>query len=370
VIRVAVPYEQVDLEAAQRAVARLNAGGFVALTKSREDDSEASLVIAADFATPEAIHFLSRHTHGPVWLGLSDERCQELGLEPLVSRGDQWQPTISIAVPDAVDGVGTAEQLSRTILAAMDADKGAKDFVRPGPVFPLRARPGGVLQRSSWTEAVVDLARLAGRAPGAVFAFAMNDDGTAARGEHVQRYCDEHSLPLVSVADVVAYRRGVDRIVERVTSVRLPTAFGEFQAVAFRDQISGAYHVALIRGDVQGAPDVLVRVHRECMSGDVFHAATCTCRAQLERSLETIAAEDRGVLLYLVGSEQRERRLSRHEADEMAAEEFGIGAQILAELGLTTIRILTNNPKAIVGLEGFGLRITEQVPIPTGIGPQ
>jgi 3,4-dihydroxy 2-butanone 4-phosphate synthase/GTP cyclohydrolase II len=191
----------------------------------------------------------------------------------------------------------------------------------------------------------------------------MNDDGTAASGEGLRRYCEAHSLPLVTVADVVAYRRGVDRIIERVTSVPLPTAFGEFQATAFRDEISGAYHVALIRGDVQGAPDVLVRVHRECLSGDVFHAATCTCGEQLDRSLRAIAAEDRGVLLYLVGSEERERRLSRHEADQMQPEEFGIGAQILAELGLTTIRILTDSPKAITGLEGFGLRITEQVPI-------
>jgi 3,4-dihydroxy 2-butanone 4-phosphate synthase / GTP cyclohydrolase II len=362
---VSVPYEQVDLEAAQRAAAALNAGRFVLVCESRADLRKGTLAIAAEFATPENVHFMSRHTHGPIWLCLPDERCEELQLEPLVSSGDEWQPTISITVPDAVDGGGTPAELSKTIRAAVDPAKDAGDFVRPGSIFPLRARPGGVLQRSGRTEAVVDLARLAGCEPAAVIAFAMSDDGTAPLGGELLRYCEEHDLPLVTIGDVIAYRRGIEKIIERVTSVRLPTAYGDFQATAFRDQITGAYHVALIKGDVRGAPDVLVRVHRECLSGDVFHAATCACGEQLERSLETISAEERGVLLYLVGSEERERRLSRHEADQMAAEEFGIGAQILAELGLTTIRILTNNPKAITGLEGFGLRITEQVPIAT-----
>src|SRR4051812_26853345 len=195
----AVPYDQVDLEAAQRAAAQLNAGGFVVVTESREGDGEATLTIAAEFATPEAIHFLSRHSHGPTWLGLSDERCAELQLQPLVSRGDQWQPTISITVRDAVDGGGTPEELARTIRAAVDPAKTAGDFVRPGSVFPLRARPGGVLQRAGRTEAVVDLARLAGCPPAGVFASAMNDDGTSARGESLRRYCEEHSLPLVTV---------------------------------------------------------------------------------------------------------------------------------------------------------------------------
>jgi 3,4-dihydroxy 2-butanone 4-phosphate synthase / GTP cyclohydrolase II len=360
-----VPYEHVDLEAAQRAAAELNAGRFVVLCESRGAEREGLLTIAAEFATPDALHFMSRHSHGPIWLCLSDERCEQLELEPLVSRGDQWQPTISITVPDAVGSGASTEEQSRTILATVDPAKGAGDFVRPGSIFPLRARPGGVLQRSGRTEAVVDLARLAGRAPAGAVALAMNEDGTVARGAELERFCEEHSIPLVAIADVVAYRRGIDRIIERVTSVRLPTVYGDFQAAAFRDQITGAHHVALIKGDVQGAPDVLVRVHRECLSGDVFHASTCECGAQLEHSLEAIAAEPRGVLLYLVGSEQRERRLSRHEADQMPPEEYGIGAQILAELGLTTIRILTNNPKTITGLEGFGLKITGQVPIST-----
>ena len=360
-----VPYEAVDLEAAQRGAAQLNGGGFVVICESRGADTEATLAFAAEHGSTEALHFMSRHSHGPLWLCLSDERCEELGLVPLVTREDAWQPTISITVPDAVDGGGTPEELSRTILAAVDPAKGPDDFVKPGSIFPLRARPGGVLQRSGRTEAVVDLARLAGCAPAGVIAFAMNEDGTAARGESLEGYCAEHSLPLVTVADIVAYRRGIEKIIERVASVRLPTAYGDFQATAFRDQMTGASHVALIKGDVQGARDVLVRVHRECLSGDVFHASTCTCGEQLDRSLATIAAEPRGVLLYLVGDEKRERKLSRHEADQMPTEEFGIGAQILAELGLTTIRILTNNRKSIIGLEGFGLKITEQVPIET-----
>jgi 3,4-dihydroxy 2-butanone 4-phosphate synthase / GTP cyclohydrolase II len=361
-----VPFAEVDLEAAQRAATELNAGNFVVICESRGEGFEGNLTVAAQHATPEAVNFMSRHAHGMVWLALSDERCDELRLEPLVSDGDDWQPTLSITLREVSGAGASAEDRSRTIRAAIDPARGPRDFSRPGTVFPLRARPGGVLQRAARTEAAVDLARLAGCVPAAAMAIVMNEDGTVATGGEIEQFCEQYSIPLVAVADVIAYRRGIEKIIERVTSVRLPTVFGEFNGVAFRDQITGAHHLALVKGDVQGAPNVLVRVHRECLSGDVFHAGTCRCGDDLQHSLEAIAGEQRGVLLYIVGGENRERRLSRHEPDQMPMEEFGIGAQILSELGLTTIRILTNNPKAITGLEGFGLRITEQVPIGAG----
>ena len=360
--------EQVDLDAAKRAASALKAGKFIVLAEHRGDDSEGNLTIAAEFATPEAVNFLSTNAYGLIRLCLTDERCDELRLEPLVAEEDKWQPTVSISSRGVTGSGASAEDRSRTILAALDPESGPKDFVRHGYVFPLRARAGGVLRRAGRTEAAVDLARLAGCVPAAAMSLVMNPDGTVTKADELRRYCERHDLPLVTVADVIAYRRGSEKLVERVTSVRMPTVHGDFRAVAFCEEITGAYHVALVKGDVAGAENVLVRVHAECLSGDVFHSLTCQSGRQLQRSLELIAGEPYGVLLYLVGGAQRDRRLSRHadgdpEAPSAPMDEYGIGAQILAELGLTTIRILTSSPKAITGLEGFGLSITEQIPI-------
>jgi 3,4-dihydroxy 2-butanone 4-phosphate synthase / GTP cyclohydrolase II len=302
---------------------------------------------------------MSTHGYGLIRLCLTDERCAELDLEPLVADEQQWQPTVSITLRGTSGSGASSADRARTIQAAMNPAAGPEEFERPGHVFPLRSRPGGVLQRAGRTEAAVDLARLAGCVPAAAMTLVVDEDGSVPTGDRLRRYCERHALPRVTVGDVIAYRRGIDKLVERVTSVKLPTVHGDFQA------ITGAYHVALVKGDVAGADNVLVRVHAGCLRGDVFRAENCRCRRDLERSLELISAEPRGALLYLVGGE--ERRLGRHAEpghdDQPPMDEYGIGAQMLADLGLTTIRVLTNNPKAITGLEGFGLEITEQVAI-------
>jgi 3,4-dihydroxy 2-butanone 4-phosphate synthase/GTP cyclohydrolase II len=245
----------------------------------------------------------------------------------------------------------------------------------------LRARAGGVLRRGGQTEAAVDLARLAGLNPAGVVCEVMNDDGTMARVSDLIPYCEEHGIKLVTVADLIEYRRRHEKLVERTTAVRLPTAYGEFRAVAFREKLTGKHHLALVRGEVDGAADVLVRVHSECLTGDVFHSLRCDCGEQLDHALRQIAAEDRGVLLYMAQEGRGIGLLSKLQAYELQeqgldtveanlelgfpadAREWGIGNQILADLGLSTIRILTNNPKKISGLEGYGLTVVEQVPI-------
>jgi 3,4-dihydroxy 2-butanone 4-phosphate synthase/GTP cyclohydrolase II len=294
-------------------------------------------------------------------------------LTPLTSHADHWQPTAAISLHDRDNpsgshtGASDADRARTIHAAALDTSVGAADFLEGGYVFPLRARPGGVLRRASRTEAAIDLARAAGCVPAAAMSLVMNDDGSVARGPELETYARRHDLPLVAVADVIALRRRSEKLVERVTSARLPTRYGEFTAVGFHESFTGAYHVALVHGNVEGAADVLVRVHTDCIVGDVFQATTCNCSETLHRSLKLIAAEPRGVLLYLVGGE---RRLSRHGGwgGELASpdDEYGIGAQILAELGLTTIRVLTNNPRTILGLEGFGLEVVGEVPIAAG----
>jgi 3,4-dihydroxy 2-butanone 4-phosphate synthase/GTP cyclohydrolase II len=296
--------------------------------------------------------------------------------------------TVSIEAREGVTTGISAPDRSRTIQVAIDPSKGAGDLVQPGHVFPLRARPGGVLQRAGQTEASVDLARLAGLNPAGVVCEVMNEDGTMARVPDLIPYCERHGLKLVTVADLIEYRRRHEKLVERMTTVQMPTAYGDFTAIAFRETLTGKHHVALVRGEVDGRENVLVRVHSECLTGDVFHSLRCDCGEQLEQALRQIAAEDRGVLLYMaqegrgIGllNKLRAYELQENGFDTVEANlelgfqpdmrDYGIGNQILAELGLTTIRILTNNPKKITGIEGFGLEVVEQVPIETDPTPQ
>jgi 3,4-dihydroxy 2-butanone 4-phosphate synthase / GTP cyclohydrolase II len=358
-------------QAAREAAEALTNGGFVVLCESRGAESEANLAIAAQFVTPDALAYLNANAHGIVRLCLTDERCEQLDFAPLRTAENDWQPTGAIAHRQATGTGASTRDQARTIQAAIDPSCGPDDFVPGGYVFPLRARPGGVLRRAGRTEAAVDLARIAGCPPAAALSLAMGDDGAPLRGEAVLRYATEKGLPLVTVADVIALRRQTERLVERITGARLPTVHGDFTAVGFREVLTGAHHVALIRGEVAGASEVLVRVHTECLAGDVFGSDACTCAEDLRNALDVLRAEEHGVLLYLVAGDRRVSRLSRHEPHEgertrPPMDEYGIGAQILAELGLTTIRILTNHPKArIPGLEGFGLEIVEQVPLGT-----
>jgi 3,4-dihydroxy 2-butanone 4-phosphate synthase/GTP cyclohydrolase II len=368
----------------EEAIEDIRHGKFVVVVDAADRENEGDLTIAAQFATPEAITFMATHGRGLICLCLTEERCDDLGLRPMTDRNETPFGTAFTVSIEAREGISTgisAHDRSHTIQVAIDPSKGPADLVEPGHVFPLRARAGGVLRRTGQTEAAVDLARLAGLNPAGVVCEVMNDDGTMARVPDLIPYCERHGIKLITVADLIEHRRRNEKLVERTTSVRLPTAFGEFTAVAFREKLSGKHHLALVNGDVEGAHDVLVRVHSECLTGDVFHSLRCDCGEQLDHALQLIAAEERGVLLYMAQEgrgigllnklrayELQERGLDTVDANiELGfpadAREWGIGNQILADLGLSTIRILTNNPKKISGLEGYGLTVTEQVPI-------
>jgi 3,4-dihydroxy 2-butanone 4-phosphate synthase/GTP cyclohydrolase II len=373
-----------DFAPVEEAIEDIRQGKFVVVVDAADRENEGDLTIAAQFATPEAINFMATHGRGLICLGLTEQRCDDLRLRPMTDRNETPFGTAFTISIEAREGISTgisAPDRSRTIQVAIDPSKGPADLVQPGHVFPLRARPGGVLQRAGQTEAAVDLARLAGLNPTGVVCEVMNDDGTMARVPDLIPYCERHGLKMITVADLIEYRRRTEKLVERTTAVRLPTAYGEFTAFAFREKLTGKHHLALVKGEVDGAHEVLVRVHSECLTGDVFHSLRCDCGEQLDHALLQIAAEDQGVLLYmaqegrgigllnkLLAYELQENGLDTVEANlELGfpedAREWGIGNQILADLGLTTIRILTNNPKKISGLEGFGLTVVEQVPI-------
>jgi 3,4-dihydroxy 2-butanone 4-phosphate synthase / GTP cyclohydrolase II len=366
------------------AIEDIRQGKLVVVVDAADRENEGDLTIAAQFATPEAINFMAMHGRGLICLCLTEERCDELDLKPMTYNNETPNETAFTIAIEAREGVTTgisAADRAHTIQVAIDPTKGPGDLVQPGHVFPLRASPGGVLQRAGQTEAAVDLARLAGLNPAGVVCEIMNEDGTMARVPDLIPYCAVHEIKMITVEELIEYRRRTEKLVERVTSVRLPTAYGEFTAVAFREILSGKNHVALVRGEVDGEEDVLVRVHSECLTGDVFHSLRCDCGEQLELALQRIAGEERGVLLYMSQEGRGIGLLAKLRAYELQengfdtveanvelgfppdAREYGIGSQILSDLGLSTIRILTNNPRKITGIEGFGLKVVEQVPI-------
>ncbi len=366
------------------AIEDIRAGKMVVVCDAEDRENEGDLTMAAQFATPEAINFMATHGRGLICLALTGERCDELGLDLMAAKNESGFGTNFTVSIEAREGVSTgisAHDRARTVQVAIDPRTKPHDLVQPGHMFPLKAKPGGVLERTGQTEAAVDLARLAGLNPAGVVCEIMRDDGSMARVPDLVPYCERHGLKMITVADLVEYRRRHERLVERQTSVRLPTVHGEFTAIAFRETLTGKHHVALVKGDVAGAENVLVRVHSECLTGDVFHSLRCDCGEQLEHALRRLEAEGRGVLLYLsqegrgIGLlnklrayELQEQGLDTVEANvalglPVDARDYAIGNQILADLGLTTIRILTNNPKKMTGIEGFGLEVVEQVPI-------
>jgi 3,4-dihydroxy 2-butanone 4-phosphate synthase/GTP cyclohydrolase II len=368
----------------EEALDEIRAGRMVIVCDDENRENEGDLTMAAQFITPEAINFMATHGRGLICLSLTPERCEELGLDLMAAKNESSFETPFTVSIEAREGVTTgisAADRARTIQVAIDPESRPRDLVQPGHVFPLKSKPGGVLERTGQTEAAVDLARLAGLNPSGVICEIMNDDGTMARVPDLVPYCERHGLKMVTVADLIAYRRKHDKLVERVVETKLPTKYGEFTAVGYRSLVDSKHHVAMVKGEVSGVPDVLVRVHSECLTGDVFHSLRCDCGEQLESALAQIEAEGAGVLLYLaqegrgIGllNKLRAYNLQDGGLDTVDANvalglpvdlrDYGIGAQILSDLGLSSIRILTNNPKKIRGLEGYGLSVSEQVPI-------
>ena len=378
-----------EFDPIERAVADIAAGKAVVVTDDADRENEGDLIFAAEKATPELVAFMVRYTSGYICVPLTEADCDRLELPPAYHVNQDKRGTAYTVSVDAREGVTTgisASDRARTMRLLAGADAKAEDFSRPGHVVPLRAKEGGVLRRPGHTEAAVDLARMAGLRPAGVLCeiVSQKDDGDMARLEELRAFADEHGLTLVSIADLIAYRRRFEKQVERVAEARIPTRHGEFTAIGYRSTFDGVEHVALVRGDVGDGERVLVRVHSECLTGDVFGSTRCDCGTQLDAALAAVAAEGRGVVLYVRGHEGRGvglmHKLQAYQLQDLGADtvdanlqlglpadarDYGTGAQILVDLGIRTMRLLTNNPGKRAGLEGYGLRIVERVPLTT-----
>ena len=375
------------------AIAAVARGEIVVVVDDEDRENEGDIIMAADAVTPEKIAFFIAHTSGLICTPLTPERLEQLDLPLMVSSNTEVQRTAFTVSVDYRNGTTTgisASDRSATIAALVNPHTRPTDLNRPGHIFPLRYRPGGVLKRAGHTEAAVDLARAAGMSPAGVLCEIVSEDKTGmARLPELVRFSQRHGLHLISIADLIRYRRQNDKLVRRIASARIPTDFGEFTAVAYESVLDGEHHVALVKGDVDGRQDVLVRVHSECLTGDVFVSLRCDCGPQLHGAMAAIAEEGNGVVVYLRGHEGRgiglAHKLRAYSLQEEGfdtvdanlelglpsdSREYGIGAQILVDLGVTTMRIMTNNPSKYGGLEGFGLDITDRVPIESSPNPE
>jgi 3,4-dihydroxy 2-butanone 4-phosphate synthase / GTP cyclohydrolase II len=376
-----MPFDRVE-----DAIEDIRQGRLVIVADDEDRENEGDLVCAASCVTPELINFMATHGRGLICLALTPERADELDLWPMSDVNTESQGTAFTVSIDAAARFGvttgiSASDRAKTIQVCLDPEAKPSDLRRPGHVFPLRARPGGVLRRVGQTEASVDLARLAGLQPAGVICEILSEDGSMARRPELERFAERHKLRFITVADIIAYRLQQERLVHREADAVIPTKHGTWRIVAYRNDVDGLEHVALVKGDVAGAENVLVRMHSECLTGDVFHSLRCDCGDQLDAAMRTITEAGAGVIVYLrqegrgIGLVHKLKAyalqddgLDTVQANEALGflpdlREYGIGAQILIDQGLSSLRILTNNPKKIVGLEGYGLTVTEQVPI-------
>ena len=373
-----------------RVLDDIRKGKMVIVVDDEDRENEGDLVAAAEKATPSSVNFMAKFGRGLICVPASEDRLRQLGIEEMVTQNrETFQTAFQVSVDAArgiTSGISAADR-ARTIRVLANPRAIAEDLKKPGHIFPLRAKAGGVLQRAGHTEAAVDLARLAGCRPVGVICEIMSDDGTMARLPELRRFAKRHGLRICSIEQLIQFRRASDRLVERVETIRMPTDYGEFNLHLYRSKIDGLHHLALVKGEVKGQKGVLVRVHSECLTGDVFGSRRCDCGPQLHAAMQRIEEAGRGVILYMrqegrgigLPAKLRAYRLQEQGLDTVDANlklgfpmdlrDYGVGAQMLCDLGLKTIRLLTNNPKKVVGLQGYGLEIVEQLPIRVNPNP-